>query len=90
LACTLSQLEAAEAHFQQALLECGDSLPALTRTQYAFGRMLADAANSRGRELLREACTRAERLGMADLYVAAEQELARAPRSRASGVSAGR
>ena len=50
LACTLSQLEAAEAHFEQALLDCSGSLPMLTRTQYAFGRMLADAANSRGSE----------------------------------------
>jgi tetratricopeptide (TPR) repeat protein len=87
LACTLSQLEAAEAHFEQALLESCGSLPALTRTQYAFGRMLADAGNRRGSELLREARARAERLGMADVYVAAEQALDRV-RPGASGASA--
>jgi tetratricopeptide (TPR) repeat protein len=90
LACTLSQLEAAEAHFEQALLDCPGSLPTLTRTQYAFGRMLADAANSRGRELLCEARDRAERLGMADVYAAATQALERAPARARGGVSAGR
>ncbi|HKP58764.1 MAG TPA: AAA family ATPase [Polyangiales bacterium] len=89
LACTLSQPEAAATYFEQALVESA-GLPALARTQYAFGRLLADAANSRGRQLLREACTLAERLGMADVCVAAEQALERAPScAHASGLTNG-
>ncbi|HKU38871.1 MAG TPA: AAA family ATPase [Polyangiales bacterium] len=75
LAATCSQHEAASVHFEQALLESEYLMPTLARTEYEFGRMLAAAANPRGRELLAAARSHAEQLGLTVLCRAAEHEL---------------
>jgi tetratricopeptide (TPR) repeat protein len=79
LATLSSQLEAAIAHFEDALLGCGDSPPWQARIHSAFGIALARIPGQEARacEHLREGHAIASRLGMADLRESSRVELER-------------
>jgi hypothetical protein len=81
LATLSSQLEAAIAHFEDALLGCGDSPPWKARIHCALGIALARAPGQETRacEQLREGHAIASRLGMADLRESSRLELERMP-----------
>jgi len=88
LAACLGQTDAARAHYEQALVESGMSVPGRARTLLGLGRVLASqpSAAGRARDCLREAHDLAASLQMADVREAANCGLAD---SAAAGVLEG-